>query len=807
MSKISGEKIPLRAEAEAQLAKVPPSKVPGQPDKELLHELQVYQVELEMQNEELRRMQVALEESRDRYADLYELAPVGYLTLTATGLIAGINLTGAALLGEERQRLVQRRFAGFVAAGDNDRWHRLFSNVLQHGNKRSCELSMQRGDGSRFDALQECQRTGRIGEAQHVRIILTDITERKQAERLLRENEERLRAIVDQVVVGIVGADLAANITFVNDRFCDISGYRREELLSKRWQDLTHPEDLQNSTDFYKQMMQEGKPLSFEKRYIHKSGKAMWVNISASRLSDAEGHVTGGLAVVVDISKRKLAEDALRKSSAEIADLYNHAPCGYHSIDKDGIIRQINDTELKWLGYTRDEVVGKMKATDLLTPSSLKIFRESYPRFMKQGFVQDLEFEMIRKDDTVFPALVNATAIYGPGGDYVMSRSTISDISMRKRELEALRASVEKYSVLYENSRDALMTVAPPSWKFTSANRSTLMMFVASSEAEFARLSPWDISPELQPDGLSSAEKARQMMETAMRDGSIFFEWTHKRLDGSTFPADVLLSRVKSDGQEYIQATMRDITERKRLEREIMERREKMAELQKLQIAAQTAAAIAHELNQPLMAIASYSNATRILLQAEKPDFDEIRNTIAASERQVLRAGDSIHDLLEFLSMKEFPSEAFDLNQEILHVLSTARSDQELQFHSIVRLEQGQPLVRANRNHIQKVLLNLLHNGIEAMQEAGVPLPSITVAVRTINDSGLAQVTMQDNGPGIKDEDFRRMFEPFFTTKAEGIGMGLSISRSLIEANGGQLWIDPQERPGATFHFTLPLAT
>jgi len=807
MRTIPDEKIPLRAEAEARLAKAAPPQVPGRSDKELLHELQVYQIELEMQNEELRRMQVDLEESRDRYADLYELAPVGYLTLTDTSLIAGINLTGAALLGEERQRLVQRRFAGFVAAGDSDRWHRFFLGVLQHDDRQSCELDMQRGDGSSFSALLDCIRTGKAGEAQRVRIILNDISKRKQDEQAIRKSEERLRAIFDQVIVGIVQSDLAGNITYANNRYCEITGYRRDELLGKQWRDLTYQEDLQNSTRNYEQMIRENTPFSFEKRYVFKNGRICWVAISASPLCDPDGHIVGGLAAVVDISARKQAEELLEKSSAEIADLYNHAPCGYHSIDKDGIIRQINDTELKWLGYTRDEVIGKMKATDLLTPASQQIFRESYTRFMKQGIVHDLEFEMIRRDGTVFTALVNATAIYSPGGDYVMSRSTITDLSRHKRGLEALRASVEKYRVLYENSRDALMTVAPPSWKYTSANRSTLMMFGASSEAEFTRLGPWDISPELQPDGQSSAEKARQMIATAMRDGSIFFEWTHKRLDGSTFPADVLLSRIKGEGQEYIQAAMRDITERKRLEKEIMERREKMAELQKLQIAAQTAAAIAHELNQPLMAIASYSNATRILLQAEKPDLDEIRNTIAASERQVLRAGDSIHDLLEFLSMKEFPSEAFDLNQEILGVLDTARPDHELQFQSVVRLEQGLPLVRANRTHIQKVLLNLLHNGIEAMQEAGVPLPSITVAVHTIKGSGLAQVTIQDNGPGIKNEDSRRMFEPFFTTKAEGIGMGLSISRSLIEANGGQLWIDPQERPGATFHFTLPLAT
>ncbi|MGA7750052.1 MAG: ATP-binding protein [Gallionella sp.] len=251
----------------------------------------------------------------------------------------------------------------------------------------------------------------------------------------------------------------------------------------------------------------------------------------------------------------------------------------------------------------------------------------------------------------------------------------------------------------------------------------------------------------------------------------------------------------------------RDITERKKLEKEIMERRNEMAKLQTLQIAAQTAAAIAHELNQPLMAIASYSETALILLKAEKPNLEKVRQTIEGSERQAHRAGQSIRELIEFLSMKKFSTEAFDLNKEILDVLDIARSEHELQFHSILRLEEGLPLVRANRTHVQRVLLNLLHNGIEAMQEVGVPLPSITVTVRTIKDVGVAQVTIQDNGPGVKKEDFQRLFEPFFSTKASGIGMGLAISRSLIEANGGQLWVDPQESPGATFHFTLPLAT
>jgi signal transduction histidine kinase len=156
--------------------------------------------------------------------------------------------------------------------------------------------------------------------------------------------------------------------------------------------------------------------------------------------------------------------------------------------------------------------------------------------------------------------------------------------------------------------------------------------------------------------------------------------------------------------------------------------------------------------------------------------------------------------------MKEFPTEEFELNSEITNIVATARAEHELQFHAALQLEDRLPLIRANRVHVRKVLLNLLHNGIEAMQEAGVPQASITITVRTIADKNVAQVTIRDNGPGFKEVDVLHLFEPFFTTKDKGIGMGLTISRSLIEANGGQLWVDPQESPGATFHLTLPFA-
>ena len=176
----------LRSEAEAQLARrMPELPASANDTKALLLELQVHQIELEMQNQALREAQSDLEESRDRYADLYEFAPVGYLTLNADGLIAEINLTAVKLLGVERTKLLQRRFAAFVVPEDLDRWTQFFLSMKRPDRMGSTELALTSGDGTVLQALLDCKRrpsTGVGADDMAIRIALTDISRRKAAE-------------------------------------------------------------------------------------------------------------------------------------------------------------------------------------------------------------------------------------------------------------------------------------------------------------------------------------------------------------------------------------------------------------------------------------------------------------------------------------------------------------------------------------------------------------------------------------------------------------------------------------------------
>ena len=291
-------------------------------------------------------------------------------------------------------------------------------------------------------------------------------------------------------------------------------------------------------------------------------------------------------------------------------------------------------------------------------------------------------------------------------------------------------------------------------------------------------------------------------LERVIRDRHDRFNTLHRRKDGSIWPVEISVNYWPEFDVNFV--FVHDLSEKQALEKQLQEHRDEMNELQKRQVAAQTAAAFAHELNQPLTAIASYCKAALMQLGGESASTVDIRRALEESEEQALRAGDTIREILGLLNLGEVAAEAFDLNHELLSVLALARNEHGLRFHTELALEEGLPPVRAKCSHLRKVLSNLLHNSIEAMQEAGVPLPQITIRACTDKDRNAARVTVQDNGPGFRQQDVNRLFEPFFTTKENGIGMGLAISRSLIEANGGQLWAEPQEGPGATFHLTLP---
>lgn len=250
----------------------------------------------------------------------------------------------------------------------------------------------------------------------------------------------------------------------------------------------------------------------------------------------------------------------------------------------------------------------------------------------------------------------------------------------------------------------------------------------------------------------------------------------------------------------------RDITEQKNLEKKLQDHRTESETLFTQQVAAQTVSAIAHELNQPLAAISAYSEVALHELHSDHIDADNLKHALEGCVAQAQRAGTSLHELLALLQKGQLDTESMDFNHIVKEALNITKSYGYSGFNPILQLEQNMPAIVGNRIQIVKVLVNLLRNAMEAMRAAGTSLPTITIIVKTNKDKNMAHATVQDSGPGIDNETAQRIFEPFFTTKSSGIGMGLAISRALIEANGGQLWLELSAKPKTAFHFTLPFA-
>jgi PAS domain S-box-containing protein len=308
----------LRDDAEKQFAHSPESSLnlTGKTPEKLIHELGVHQIELEMQAEQLRVAQLALEESRDKYLDLYEFAPLGYLTLTNKALITEVNLSGAALLGVERSRLVNHGLGRFIAPKDQEVWDQYFIKVQQHGEKQTCTLTLKRGDGSMFPArLEGIRITGSDGTIT-VRVAVSDITDIWQIE-ALKESEKQFRQLFESAsdAVFVIAMD-TTRIIDANSMASALYGYDHDQLLTMKSTELSaEPEATQRAA--HEAQKEPGRVLTIPLRLHRKrDGTVFPVEITARNIARGKQPVL--LVACRDITERKRAEEALALASRKL---------------------------------------------------------------------------------------------------------------------------------------------------------------------------------------------------------------------------------------------------------------------------------------------------------------------------------------------------------------------------------------------------------------------------------------------------------------------------------------------------------
>ena len=266
------------------------------------------------------------------------------------------------------------------------------------------------------------------------------------------------------------------------------------------------------------------------------------------------------------------------------------------------------------------------------------------------------------------------------------------------------------------------------------------------------------------------------------------------------------IERAGSGKPILLRGVVLDISARRGAELELQQLRNQLAHASRVSMMGQLASALAHELSQPLGAILRNTEAAELFLEHDPPDLDELRAILVDIRLDDQRAGGVIDRLRALLKRRSFVPRALSLSDELANVMSLARSDAATRKVALqIDVASGLPRVMGDPVHLQQVLLNLILNAMDAVEDAPAARRKVTVRAQRHGEGGI-EVAVEDSGPGIAPERLGRLFEPFFTTKANGMGIGLAISRTIIEAHGGRIWAENNADLGATFCFTLPLA-
>jgi len=316
---------------------------------------------------------------------------------------------------------------------------------------------------------------------------------------------------------------------------------------------------------------------------------------------------------------------------------------------------------------------------------------------------------------------------------------------------------------------------------------------LASGRIKWTELTP----PEWQA---ASQRAVEQLRATGSAD---LFEKEYFRKDGSRVPVLVAAAAVGGTPAQTV-AFVVDLRERKAAEEALLRAREELARVTRVSTVGELAASIAHEINQPLAAVATYAGAALLWLLRDPPNLERARDALQRTMHEGEHAGEIVSRVRALLKKAPPRTEAVDIDEVILEVLDLSRNELQRNGISIrTQLATDTPLVRGDRIQLQQVVLNLILNAVDAMSEPGTSPRELSIASRR-EEANQVLVEVCDSGQGFQAETMERIFDPFFTTKPDGMGMGLSISRSIVVAHGGRLWAMANKPRGAVFQFALP---
>jgi PAS domain S-box-containing protein len=465
----------------------------------------------------------------------------------------------------------------------------------------------------------------------------------------------------------------------------------------------------------------------------------------------------------------------------------------------EGRILEANDAFLRMVGYDREDLIsGRLHRTTMTPPEWRDRDARTVAELKRIGTAQPFEKEYLRKDGSRVPVLIGG-AMFEEGTNQGVG--FVLDLTERKRAVEALRESEERFRTLVHFSFDVY-------WETDAQHRFVHQEFaenLADAPALGSEIGKtrWEV-PYLEPDA-EAWRKHRETLDAHLpfRD----FEIARPASDGSKRYVSVSGLPVFDETGRFVgyRGVGRHITERKRAEEALRSAQAELAHANRVATMGQLTASVAHEVSQPIAATILNAQAASRWLSAQPPNLDEVRQILGQIADDSKRAGDVIDRIRALIKKAPPRKESLEINEAVLEILALTRSEMTQNGVSVLtQLAEGLPLIQADRVQLQQVILNLIINAVEAMSGAGEGERKLLISTGADVPNGVL-VSVRDSGPGLDPVNVEHLFDAFYTTKSSGLGMGLSICRSIIEAHGGRIWARANEPRGAIFHFTVPL--
>ena len=630
--------------------------------------------------------------------------------------------------------------------------------------------------------------------------LLVQRARRRRAESKQRETQEIMELAASAGELGLWMRDPKGGDFWANPQFRSLLGPDTNNAL--RFEDVVkriHPDDRARMAAEIERAEQIGLPYEGEFRVVLLDGRERWIATRGRNVNDPRGRGARRMGVVLDITERKQAEERLRESEENFRRLVESTAAVIWEADiETWQFTYVGPPAVKLLGYPLEQWYEKDFWVSHIHPDDRERAIDTCLTMSQTAEEFEFNYRMIKASGDIVWVhdIVNCQH---HDSKPKQLRGLMLDITERKNSEQTIRESEERFRtmanvapvMIWMSGTDKLCTFFNKGWlDFTGR---TLEQELGNGWAEGVHREDIDRCLEIYDNAFSARQE-------------FTMEYRLRRFDGKyCWVLDHGVPRAEANGEflGYIGCAV-DIAERKRGELEAAQQRNELAHIARVSMMGELAASLAHELNQPLTAILSNAQAAQRFLASNTADLDEVREILEDIVQDNCRAGEVIGRMRALVKKENLQFTTLDLANMVGDVALLLHSDAIL--HNIriaLDINPGLPPVRGDRVQLQQVLLNLLLNAFDAMKDCAADAREITVRAER-DGARLMRVAVCDRGAGVSGDKAEKIFQPFYTTKRDGLGMGLAISRSIIETHGGHLWVRNNADRGATFNFTLP---